>query len=599
MNRFIKTLTLFFLSNVILSQDVNFYIKSSKTIIYEDEKFTIEFITNSTPQKLIPPNFQDFDVLMGPSQSSSVYTQIINGKVSTEKKVTYTYTLRPKKKGKLIVEQASIYADGKYYKSQPLEITVLDESKSPRDLNSPTEITKQNLHFVVELSKNKIYIGEPLIATYKLYFNNQINSPNIASLPSFDGFISSEINLNNERQTSKGSYKGQYFNEYVLKQYVLTPNKSGNIKLDPFKLDINVEIPTGKVDWFGRNYVTEHQITLKTDTKYIEVLPLPTQGKPENFTGAVGDFSLRMDTDKKNLNANESIQLKLVLSGNGNIDLINIPEPFVPSEIEKYDPKEKRDIKKTQNGISGTITKDYLIVPRYKGIYKIPSIEFYYFSLKEKKYKKIITKDLEINVEKGAEKTNSNINENNITFQEKSKVEYLTNNRNISYIKSNTYFIKIEEKTALSVNNYLFYLLFTIPFLSIFIFVIIENRKEKEAEDILGTRKKKASKIIKKRLKIAKEKLENNKNKEFYEELENALLKFISDKFYIPISSLSKEKMQELFLKKNIDRSTIDDFFKIIDTCQMAKYAPYFNIEDDKNAYEHTFSVIEKINKIS
>ena len=587
-------LLVFLLSiNISFSQEIEFYAKSNKSMIGEDEKIIVEFTINKETRKFIPPIFKDFKVLQGPSHSSSVYTKIINGKYSSEKKVTYSFVLMPKKKGTLKIENATAYVNGKYYKSKPLTIKVFEEKDLPKDINSPLYKAKSNIHIGITFSKKNPYIGEQIIVTYKLYFNVNISSPRAISQPNFSGFLASEIKLDERRGTKRGNYKGRNFNEFLLKKVILTPNKSGKLKLGSYKLDVPVEIPTGRYDWFGSAITKTENITVKSPIKYINVKPLP-KGQPDNFKGAIGNFNIRVSIDKNSLKANESIQLKTTISGNGNINTIKIPDISIPTELEIYDPKESRNIKNTDNGTKGSIEKEYLIIPRNKGIYKIPSINFSYFDIKNKKFKNLKTKEITINVSEGDEVIKIGEGRGGYNTTEKSRVEYL--NSDISYIKLDTELEKINTSSIFSIKSKWFYLFFFLPFFGIFILIFLDKKKERQAKDIDGTKKKKASKIIKKRLKVSKEKLNQNKSKEFFEEIETALYSFISDKFSIPKSGLYKENILEILKNNNINDKIIEELIYLLDKCEIAKYSPSFDASKENDIFEKTKNIIMKIN---
>ena len=529
------------------------------------------------------PKFKNFEIIGGPSQS--IKQSWINGEASFSQ--SYSYIIKPLRKGEFSIPSASIKLNEKIIRSKPVKIIVTDAVEIPLDPNDPNYIAEQNIHLVAEISKSNPYVGEGVYVEYRLYVSQNISVQDFSyeESPQYNGFWNQEIKING-LTTKNGTYNGEQYRYVILQKALLIPTKSGNLTIDPIKMNIVIGVPTGRGDFFGNPIVKNITKSFASAKKYVRVKNLPLDGKPEGFSGAVGDFNYVVSSSRDILKSNETASVSLKVTGNGNLKLFELPEIKTPSELEVYTPEQIEKIKVNRNGIKGSVTKKYTIVPQYKGKYKIPNTEFSYFDLKEKKYVTISSKDLFIDVLEGKElETNSDLSQT-------MKKDVVFEGENFRYIQTSTSFLPMSKSDFYG--SKLFYFLLLIPLLFIPIGIIVAKRNQARNRDVLGNKLRKADRLARKYLSEAKKQL--GTPDAFYVALEKALHNYLKAKLRIETSDISKEKIIELLDEKNIEKTSINSFIDVFKSCDMARYSPMSDGEMNKD-YEKAKQVITIIDK--
>ncbi len=529
------------------------------------------------------PKFKNFEIIGGPSQS--IKQSWINGEASFSQ--SYSYIIKPLRKGEFSIPSASIKLNEKIIRSKPVKIIVTNAVEIPLDPNDPNYIAEQNIHLVAEISKSNPYVGEGVYVEYRLYVSQNISVQDFSyeESPQYNGFWNQEIKING-LTTKNGTYNGEQYRYVILQKALLIPTKSGNLTIDPIKMNIVIGVPTGRGDFFGNPIVKNITKSFASAKKYVRVKNLPLDGKPEGFSGAVGDFNYVVSSSRDILKSNETASVSLKVTGNGNLKLFELPEIKTPSELEVYTPEQIEKIKVTRNGIKGSVTKKYTIVPQYKGKYKIPNTEFSYFDLKEKKYVTISSKDLFIDVLEGKElETNSDLSQT-------MKKDVVFEGENFRYIQTSTSFLPMSKSDFYG--SKLFYFLLLIPLLFIPIGIIVAKRNQARNRDVLGNKLRKADRLARKYLSEAKKQL--GTPDAFYVALEKALHNYLKAKLRIETSDISKEKIIELLDEKNIEKTSINSFIDVFKSCDMARYSPMSDGEMNKD-YEKAKQVITIIDK--
>lgn len=529
------------------------------------------------------PKFKNFEIIGGPSQS--IKQSWINGEASFSQ--SYSYIIKPLRKGEFSIPSASIKLNEKIIRSKPVKIIVTNAVEIPLDPNDPNYIAEQNIHLVAEISKSNPYVGEGVYVEYRLYVSQNISVQDFSyeESPQYNGFWNQEIKING-LTTKNGTYNGEQYRYVILQKALLIPTKSGNLTIDPIKMNIVIGVPTGRGDFFGNPIVKNITKSFASAKKYVRVKNLPLDGKPEGFNGAVGDFNYVVSSSRDILKSNETASVSLKVTGNGNLKLFELPEIKTPSELEVYTPEQIEKIKVTRNGIKGSVTKKYTIVPQYKGKYKIPNTEFSYFDLKEKKYVTISSKDLFIDVLEGKElETNSDLSQT-------MKKDVVFEGENFRYIQTSTSFLPMSKSDFYG--SKLFYFLLLIPLLFIPIGIIVAKRNQARNRDVLGNKLRKADRLARKYLSEAKKQL--GTPDAFYVALEKALHNYLKAKLRIETSDISKEKIIELLDEKNIEKTSINSFIDVFKSCDMARYSPMSDGEMNKD-YEKAKQVITIIDK--
>lgn len=560
-----------------LSAQVQFEARVSKTTLGLNERLRIDFMMNVDGDNFVQPTFEGFRIIAGPSQQVS--QSWVNGRSSFEK--AYSYFLTPNQKGTFIIKPAAIEYNGQIYKTAPVKIIVTAATEQPRDPNDTQMSGDENLYLVADVSKTNPYINEPITVVYKLYFANiGISNLGESSKPKYNDFWSQNIEIK-QLAAEEGIFKGQNFRFIVLKKVVLYPQKSGRLKIEPLSLSVDVQLPTNRRDMFGRMMLTETTKRVSAGAKTINVKPLPEAGKPDDFSGAVGDFDFKVTPSKTTLKHGESLDLVVSVTGKGNLKLFSLPKPVVPNALEMYDAVHSEDITTPLSGMAGKSSDSYAIIPQYRGNYPVKPMQFSYFDLSSGTYKTLRSPQIMINVLDGptpADSTATGGNKNKITEVEEFKT-----------IKSKTNLVTIDKEHFFGSN--LFIGLLLLPFLLVPIIVLFKKKKEAMDGDISGNRIRMNNKLAKKYLSEAKKQI-NNKEL-FYIALEKAMHNFLKAKLHIETSEMSKDNIQELLLSRNAKPEAVNDFIALTENCEVARYAPSSSVTIQQDFDKAVFIISE------
>ena len=574
---------LFLLSISTIAQEATLKTTVSKNKLGVNRRLRVEFsIDKQGGDSFSPPSFKNFKVVGGPSQSVS--QSWINGKVTFSQ--SYTYIIQPKRKGEFSIASASIKIGGTYIKSKPVKIIVLDAVEIPKNPNDPNYIAQQNIHLVAEISKSSPYVGEGIYVEYRLYVSENVSvyDTSVTEAPKYNGFWNQDIKINGF-PVKMGKYNGENYRYIVLQKALLIPTKTGKLSIDPMKMDIVIGVPSGRADFFGNAITKNVRKEFASIKKIIRPKSLPLEGKPANFTGAVGDFNFNVALSKDVLKANETSKIEVAVSGKGNLKLFELPTIVTPTELEMYQPERKERVRVNVGGLSGAVTDTYTVVPLFKGKYKIPSVSFSYFNPKEKKYKTIATEDFFVDVQEGKEL---------VTLDTTSvkKQDVVSTGKNFRYIATKTSFITAK-KTDFFKSN-LFYILFLLPLITIPIGIFIGKKNEERNNDIIGNKTRKAERLAKKYLSKAQKQL--GKKEAFYEALERALHNYLKAKLGIETAEISKERITEILKDKNIASATIYQFIEVLKNSDFARYTPFTSTQM-KEEFERAKAVIIQLDK--
>ncbi len=586
--KYILLIPILFLAFIVKAQDntgITFEVRVSKPKLGINERLRVDFIMNKDGDNFNPPDFSGFKVLMGPSQS--IRSSWLNGKRTYSK--TYSYTLAPTARGKFSIKQASIEISGQIYKSLVKEIEVTAAVEKPSDQMTIDDVADESLHLIAEVSKASPYLNEAVTVVYKLYFSPYINVSNFRALdnPKYNDFWSQDIPVT-KYTTQNTTYKGQPYRYVILKRVVLYPQRTGNLELEPLSLDVIVDVPTNKRDFFGGRIYKSTSKTVSAGKRTLKIKELPIAGKPANFNGAVGDFTFAVATSKTHLNASESLQAIVEVSGKGNLKLFQLPEPNFPSSLEVYDPEHNEGVRTTISGMQGRVSNNYTVVPSFKGKYPIPSISFSFFNPKTSAYETLSSNEIVINVLEGPSDTAVNT------------LGPVTTNRQAVISSGNDFgFIKLKPNlTAIGTNYFFgskcFYLWLLLPLLLIPLFILFRKKREAYTSDVAGNKIRKANKLAKKYLSEAKKTL--GKKEAFYVALEKALHNYLKAKLKIETSEFSKDKIASILSEKKVDKETTKGFIALLENCEMARYSPFSDVQmqEDYNKASEVISYLDK-----
>lgn len=573
-------------SQVLCAQELEFKTKLSKNRLGINERLRLTFSVNKQGvDGFKPPAFKDFKVIGGPMTSTNFSS--VNGKMTFEQ--SYTYTIAPTRQGVLTIGAAQAKLDGTSIKTEPVKVVVTKAVEIPKDPNDPRYVASQNIHLVAEISNAKPFVGESIAVVYKLYVDvNSVSVRNTREVesPSFNGFWNQNIEVNG-LGARDGTYQGKQVRYVVVKKTVLIPQKSGTLSIDPMKMEISAGVPIGRRDLFGNMITRNTTYTVSSGRRSINVKNLPLENRPSDFSGAVGTFDFKVSSTKANLKANESAQVKVEVSGKGNLKLIDLPSIETPNGLERYEPEHKESIRTNLNGLSGKVYDQYTVVPQYRGKYKIPPVSFSYFNLENKSYETIIADAIVINATQGK----TPVVDSEIGTAVKKDV--VSTASSIRYISTATHLVPTKKKKDF-LRSRLFYALLALPVLAIPAGIFIGKKKRERDGDIVGNKRRKADRLARKYLSEAKKQIGHKE--EFYIALEKALHNYLKAKLQVETSDISKEKIASILRDRSVDEESIDTFIKVLDDSDYARYTPSSEVTI-KSDYERAKSIIAKIDK--
>jgi hypothetical protein len=577
------------------AQQATFTSSVSRNKVAVGEQFQLSFTLNQAGGSFRPPDLSEFHVLSGPSTSTSV--QFINGVMSQS--YTYYFVLAGKKEGRFTIGSASVVANGKKLESKPLNVEVVKgaaaQKSNPRDPSNgyPQDISS-NVFLKASVSRTKVFVGEALKVSFKVYTRISLVNVTSQKLPSFDGFWSEEIpDKSKNIQLYEEVMDGIVYNVGDLGSYLLIPQRAGTLEIGPMEMDWVVRVQGRSrsnslfEQFFGGGY-QDMKISLATKKLSVQVEPLPSAGKPASFNGAVGDFQISSRLNRHSLKKNESANLLITLNGNGNLKFIEPPVPLLADGLESYDPKVTQKLNISSDGISGQKTFDYLIIPRRGGEFLIPAQEFSYFNPAERKYKTIRLPEMKISAEGGDDDQARVLNESN----PKSEVRQLG---------KDLAFIHTTERSfdgSFRFFNTPFYWLLLLAFPACAIsYRFYFSRQLAERADVVGWRKKTASRHASERFRMA-EKLASSGSTEFYTELEKGLSEYFSDRFDIPKASFSSSALSDKMKLFGVHESLQTEISVLFAKIQMARYAPSEGASSQVSDLQLARTIIQKLEEI-
>jgi hypothetical protein len=547
----------------------------NETTVADNERFQVSFTFSGKSinnlSKFTPPAFENFLILSGPNQSTSI--QIINGAQSAS--LTYSFVVQPKSVGTFSIGSAGIEQAGNTYKTEPIKITVVKGANKPKqqqkdDTQISTEEIAKNLYIRAIVDKTQAFKGEQITVTYKLYTRLSIASQmGINKLPQYQGFWAEELETSGNINFTTEVIDGKQFRVGILKRVALFPTQTGSLEVTPFELTVPIQIQkqrSGKTIWddffgdpFGRSEI--YEFNAKSNVVKIDVLPLP-DGQPESFKGAVGEYIFEAKLNNFTVKSNEPLTLNINISGAGNIKLIDMPEINLPNGFEKYEPKITEQIYR-KGKVSGSKSGEYLFVPRVVGIRDIPPVEFSYFNSSTKKYVTLKSEPFKIDIKPGDKQVSTE-------FIGKEDVKEL--GTDIRFLK--TSFSDIKRRENYLINSTGFMIAGLLPVILAVGVIGWKRRYDKLHGNVVLLRYQKAQKVAKNRLKTAKKLMDLQNHKEFYTELSSALFGYLEDKLHIPKSEFTIEHASDELRRRNITEELISDLKTGAEKCEFVRFAP-------------------------
>ena len=561
------------------------------TFIIEGESSASDFTWNPT---------SDFQLLWGPQSGRSTSISIVNGKRTKSVQSTYTYVLRATSTGTFTIPAASAKVGNSRISSAAVNVEVVSGTSSSsssasssasqsRQQNSSAQISGQDIFLDLTVSRTSAVVGEPLIATLKLYQRVNVAGFEGVSFPSFNGFWSQELEAPQSIEFSRETYGGQIYNAALLRKFVLIPQQQGKITIDPAELIclVQVRVSSGGNSIFDGFFDDYRTIREKVISKpvVVDVKPLPA-GAPASFGGGVGEFSIKASLSKTELNTHEAASLIVTIAGKGNVSLLEAPKVNFPPDMEVYDTKISDRIEK--GGLRGSKTYEFPFIPRSYGDFQIEPIKYAYYDVSQQKYVVLQTEPIDFRVEKGNEIESGPVMMTNLGRSD------------VRNIGSDIRFINFKDTRLMSAGSFFigsvgFWIaLVGIALLTVLLWLALRKLARRKA-DVVGTRNRKATKMALKRLRLAETFLRQNLYTAFYEELHKALLGFVSDKLNMPASDLSRDNISEKLTSRGVSEANADKFIELLDACEYARYAPTSGNEAMAAHYDSAIDVISLI----
>lgn len=576
-----------------------------------DEQFNVTFIIEGESKvsdfSWEPGN--DFQLVWGPQRGTSTSINMTNGKTVRSVQSTYTYIVAPKAVGKFQMNAATAKVDGKQVSSTPpsVEVVVNGSSSTSRSSSSSSsqssqqtsngDISSEDLFMRFTLSRSNVVIGEPITATLKLYQRVNVAGFEDAKFPTFNGFWSQETESPTNIEFQRESYDGRIYNTAVLRKYVLIPQQSGQLKIDPAELVVLVNVRSPRHtsssifdSFFDDGYRTiRKRVTTPAVTVNVKALPA---GAPASFGGGVGSFTMEAKLSKDALKTHEAASLEITVSGKGNVALLEAPKINFPPDFEVYDAKTSQKTDKSAGGTTGSKTFEYPFIPRSHGDFTIGPVEYSYYDVNAGRYVTLTSSELVLSVEKGsAGESSSVVSGGAIQSVERKGVKNL--GEDIRFISTKTPSLNGTAYFFVASAAYWVIVLF-LALLAVAVWFALRQVAARRA-DVAGARNRGATKMARRRLKAAGDFLERNLYTAFYEELHKALLGFASDKLYMGMEDLDKDKIAAKFTEGGVAQADAERFSALLDACEYARYSPDSGHEAMSAHYEEAVSVISTI----
>jgi uncharacterized membrane protein len=595
------------------SQDVTFQ-GSAKTAVVVGESFTLTYTLNSQGSDFRGPRLTGFDVISGPFTSTSSSIQSVNGRTTMSVHYSFQYILQANREGTFDIPPATINIDRRTITSNSITIKVVKSGASQSGNSQGQQSGNPQQQSNVQSSPNdvmlKAYVsnssplqGEGISVTYKIYTKVPVSQIMFSKEPSFPGFWSQSLTKEKEKlQQYTQVIDGQQYIVADLRKYTLFPLKSGKLTIEPLEVVCQAQIKrqsksrTGDPffdDFFNDSFFntsyTPVEKSLRASPLVINVKPLPASGVPENFAGAVGNFTFHTELDRTKVKTNEPINLKCVVSGEGNLQLIDKLNFTFPPDFETYDPKVSNDIRSSEKGVSGSQIFEYLIIPRKPGKFTLKPVSFSFFDLKKMKYVTLTSPEYTIDVEKGTGEAS------NVTYTG-------ANHEEIKYIGSDIRHIKNQAFEVVKTGEYffgsvVFLLWLIIPLLLFIIFILLFRKFSKRRSDVLLMKNLRATKIARKRLRKAELFMKEQKQEEFYVEISQALWGYLGDKFSLPVAELSIDNVKQTLISKEVSEELIQNFIDTLNNTEYARFAPGEKSVNMERVYNEGLAVISRIER--
>lgn len=566
-------------------------------VVQVGQQFSLTYSVNAGGGELSVPGFRGFSKIMGPQTSYSQSTQIINGKITRQTMYSYIYYLQAVKEGRYVIPPAVFALKGEEYFSDSLRIEVVGSApqsgssqSGTSESNTGTDTNPSDLFVSLIINRKEVYVGEPVLASIKLFSRVDLQGLNEIKYPAFNNFLRTDLETPPLTGLKQENVNGTIYGTGVIQQFLLYPQISGEIIIDPVELSVLVQQRTGTSDPFFGDFFSSYQTIVKeiaSKPVSVKVKPLPG-AKPGDYSGITGNLSIKANINQDSVKVNEALNFRITVAGTGNLRIAPAPKLKLTPDIEVYDPKITEQLQNGTSGTTGTKTFEYLLIPRHHGDFTIPPINYSFFNTSTGKYETLTTDEISFYAEK-------------VEGQADAVTVYSgVSKEDVRYIGKDIRFIRSDSGKLMRPSNILsakrwFFILYLIGIIVFFTVLFLRREHVRRNSDLSLVRNRKAAKVAGKRLHAAATCLKNQQNDKFYEEILKALWGYLSDKLNIPVAELTRNNAAAALKNKGVNESLVTELNLFLDTCEFARFAPSASGTEAGRIYEGASKFIKTV----
>ena len=570
---------------------VRAFVNESNAVLGSPIYYTVE-IQGGMGGDVIPPTSDAIEIQRN-SISTSQSMSIVNGQMSQTKSLTFIAI--PKKEGNITIPPATVKIGGQVLTTNSVSISVskggMAQGQSP---NGGTISGGSEIFIRPVVDKTKLVVGEGATITYKLYYKINVRQYTSEEDIKPEGFWVERFDVSKLPQVTE-RYNGSMYHVAVINKIQVFPTRAGKLEVSGYKGTCEALISDVKrqrgflFDDFFASPGRMQKLSVVAPPVKFDVSELP-EPKPSSFGGAVGDYKFNASIDKSTVKAGEAVTLKFTVEGEGNINLLPTINPDLPSEFEKYEPKVDVKVNKTST-VTGYKTSEITVIPRASGKFDLGTVEFSYYNPQKKQYITLASPRFELTVEPDPKAALASVSGSS----EKRDIKKFA--ADFRYIKTSASSLRLGSSSPLY-SAWWFYLLMLLPVGAVAFFFVLQKREAQMKADVAFARSVKASPEAKKRLKRAKDLLAQNDQQAFFAELENALIKFIGNRYNTDDHALRKDELKALLLSKQVKPELIEKFMRILEKSEFYRYAPAKETQDDLTSlYDDATQIISELSK--
>ena len=610
MKRYILTLFNLLAALTLSAQEVNLTVDVPERAV-AGERFRIVYTVNATGGQFSPPAFDPSFSVSGPQQSTSRNVQWINGEMSSVSTTTLIYYVVATVPGRYTIPSASFESKNVTVTAPVREIEIVAGGAAAAQSQGQGQSQGQNrgvgqpssaqaadggtdVSLKLHVNTREVYVGQPVSATLKLYTRVNLSGINELKYPDFKGFLREDLETPELRSLESEVIDGVQYGTGVLQRFLLYPQISGEIRIEPVQMTAMVQQRTSMRDPFfddpffdsffsGVSTVPRSVSSLPVT---IRVKPLP-EPRPVDFHGAVGSFTLSSDLSKSEVEVNDAIDLTISIKGSGNLNLAGEPVINFPQGIEKYDPEVNV---RSSGTASGSKTFKYLLIPRNSGSFEIPPVSYTVFDPQQQKYVTLRSEGYSITVTGSGDQAEAAAP----VYIPGEDVKYL--GQDIRFIRSGNGSLTLISQPLVKTTYY--WLWFVLALFVAAVVLLLRREQLRRNADLTGLRNRKAARTARRRLAKAKALLGSGMTEQANSELAKALWGYLADKLSMPQSQITRENCHTGLRARSVDEVLITEFDSIISVTEYSQYAPRTEGESPAALLERASLLISKLDNV-